>query len=142
MGTVDPVEVEQQQDDPANNSNLELRAARRQKRKRELAEQCNWELTSFLATVAAEVEDIANEVCGCMPTRHACCTLNTSHIPPQAARLRYMWNTPMVVATDVELSEEQKQKLADEHKTRLRDLLQKTCGGALKLIMQHKVGFM
>lgn len=57
----------------------------------------------------------------------------------QAARLRYMWTTPVVLATDVELSEEQRQQLVNDHQQRTRDILQKACGGALKLIMQHKV---
>lgn len=50
-----------------------------------------------------------------------------------------MWTTPVVLATDVELSEAQKQQLVTEHQQRMRDILQKACSGAVKLIMQHKV---
>lgn len=137
MGTVEFTEGAPSGEPDRSDASLERRAARRQKRKREHTEQCNWELTSLLASVSAEVEDIATEA----RAAHAALLLLRTRQPPttQAARLRYMWTTPVVLATDVELSEGQKQQLVTEHQQRMRDILHKGCGGALKLIMQHKV---
>ena len=80
MGTVDATEGApsgEQATQDRSDASLEKRAVRRQKRKRENTEQCNWELMSLLASVSAEVEDIANEARTC--TRCSCTPVTSTH---------------------------------------------------------------